>query len=146
LVTGQLVESYPPETIDFDASNLPVKIKDSLEEAIKCCAAGCFRASALMIRRALEELCEDRSAVGGNLKARLSALGTKVVIPTELLDAADELRLLGNDAAHVEAKEYDNVGKPEVEAALLLAKEILKGVYQYSNLVKTLRALKKPVP
>jgi hypothetical protein len=145
-VSGAVVASYPPETIDFDATGLPVTIKESLEEAIKCHAAGCFRASALMIRRTLEELCQERSATGGTLKARLSALSSRVVIPSELLDAADELRLLGNDAAHVEAKDYDDVGKQEVEAALLLAKEILKGVYQYSNLVKSLRALKKPVP
>jgi hypothetical protein len=66
-----------------------------------------------------------------------------VVVPQELLDAADELRLLGNDAAHIEAKSYDAIGKDEASLAIELAKELLKAVYQYSSLVNRLRALKK---
>jgi hypothetical protein len=97
-----------------------------------------------MVRRVLEELCADRNAQGKNLKERLQALKGIVVIPQELLEAADELRILGNDAAHIEAKEYDNVGHEEAEAAIELAKELLKAVYQYATLVGKLRALKKP--
>lgn len=136
--------TYPPEVIDFDGSNLPPRILASLEEAIKAHAAGCFRASALMIRRVLEELCEDKQAQGDNLMKRLKALNSTVIIPQELLDAANELRLLGNDAAHIEAKTYDTIGSNECEIAIELTKELLKAVYQYSNLVSKLRALKKP--
>ena len=50
-----------------------------------------------MVRKTLEELCRDRQAQGPNLKDRIKALGTKVVLPTELLDGLDDLRLLGND-------------------------------------------------
>ncbi|APY16207.1 DUF4145 domain-containing protein [Brucella sp. 10RB9214] len=134
---------YPPEVIDFDSSNLPPRILASLEESIKAHAAGCFRASALMVRRVLEELCEDKQAKGNNLMLRLQALSSTVIIPKELLDAADELRLLGNDAAHIEAKTYDNIGAQECEIAIELTKELLKAVYQYTSLVSKLRALKK---
>lgn len=48
---GALVTSYPPETLDFDATNLPKAVLGSLEEAIRCHAAGCYRASALMVRQ-----------------------------------------------------------------------------------------------
>ena len=65
------------------------------------------------------------------------------MIPTDLLDAADNLRLLGNDAAHVEAKIYDNIGMQEAMLAVTLAKELLKAVYQYSSLVDQLKALQK---
>jgi hypothetical protein len=53
------------------------------------------------------------------------------------------LRLLGNDAAHVEAKTYDSVGSEEIEAGIELTKEILKAVYQLNDLLSRLRALKK---
>ncbi|WP_271083498.1 DUF4145 domain-containing protein [Brevundimonas sp. NIBR11] len=135
---------YPPETIDFDATALPARILSSLEEAISCHAAGAHRATALMVRRILEELCEDRTATGKTLKDRLGNLGTNVVVPKELLDAADELRLLGNDAAHIEAKSYDEIGEAEASLAVELAKELLKAVYQYQSLVDRLRGLKKP--
>lgn len=134
---------YPPETIDFDATALPERILSSLEEAVSCHAAGAYRATALMVRRVLEELCEDRGSTGKTLKDRLGNLSANVVIPKELLDAADELRLLGNDAAHIEAKSYDEIGQPEAALAVELAKELLKAVYQYQGLVDRLRGLKK---
>lgn len=138
--------TFPPEVIDFDATNLPRNILSSLEEAIKCHAAESYRASALMVRRTLEELCDDKKATGANLKARILALSAVAVVPAELLNAADELRVLGNDAAHVEAKDYDKIGKEESAIAIELAKELLKAVYQYTSLVARLTALKKTAP
>jgi hypothetical protein len=143
---GKLISAYPPEVIDFDASNLPAAILASLEEAVTCHANGAYRACALMVRRVLEELCADRGATGANLKARLQKLGGTVVVPTELLDAADELRLLGNDAAHIEAQLYDEIGRDEASLAVELAKELLKAVYQYRDLVGRLKALRKDAP
>lgn len=141
---GHLRGSYPPELIDFDAKNLPQPILDTLKEAVSCVAAGAYRAAALMVRRLLEELCQDRGAEGRDLRARLDALGTQIVVPTELMEAANELRLLGNDAAHIEAKSYDDIGEPEARIAIELAKELLKATYQYASLVSRLRELKRP--
>lgn len=141
---GKLWRSYPPETIDFDVTNLPPPIVATLEEAIKCHAAECHKATALMVRRLLEELCADKNAKGADLKARLTSLGSVIVIPKELLVAADQLRILGNDAAHIEAKEYDAIGRDEAGLSIELAKELLKAVYQYGSLVDRLKALKKP--
>jgi Domain of unknown function (DUF4145) len=141
---GKLAASYPPEVIDFDSTNLPAPILSTLEEAIKCHAAGCYKASALMVRRLLEELCANKNIKVDDLKKRLAALSGSVIIPTELLQAADQLRLLGNDAAHIEAKVYDNIGEQEATLAIELAKELLKAVYQYATLVEKLKALQKP--
>jgi hypothetical protein len=136
--------SYPPEIIDFDATELPAAVLSSLEEAIQCHAAGAYRASAIMVRRTLEDLCADNNATGGNLKERLQALSAKVVLPKALLDGLDNLRLLGNDAAHIEAQTYAQVGEEEVVLAIDITKEVLKAVYQYGSLIDRLNALKKP--
>ena len=96
-----------------------------------------------MVRKTLEELCKDRGAEGGNLKARIASLEGKVVLPRELLEGLDDLRLLGNDAAHIESQTYDRVGKNEVELAVDLTKEVLKAVYQYAGILARLKALKK---
>jgi hypothetical protein len=135
-------KSYPALRIDFDAAGIPERIKKTLSEAITCHAEACYVAGAIMVRRCLEELCEDRKAVGGDLKGRIAALRAKVVLPDELFDAMDELRILGNDAAHVEAKVYDDIGEPQVSIALELTKEILKATYQLDTLVKKIQALK----
>jgi hypothetical protein len=62
------VVSFPPEVLDFDPNGIPEPIVTSLEEAIQCHSVRCYRASALMVRRVLEELCKDRGAKGSNLK------------------------------------------------------------------------------
>jgi Domain of unknown function (DUF4145) len=140
---SQLAASYPPERLDFDATNIPASISKALEEAITCHANECFIASAIMVRKTLEELCHERGATGGNLKDRIRNLGTKVILPQELLAGLDDLRLLGNDAAHIESQEFNAIGKEEVEIGIEFAKEVLKAVFQYSDLLAKLRSLKR---
>jgi len=54
--------------------------------------------------------------------------------------------LLGNDAAHIEAKTYQSIGEPEVRIAINLTKELLKAAYQYEGLLNELTALQKATP
>ena len=96
-----------------------------------------------MVRRTLECLCEDREATGATLKDRIKSLKRKIILPDELFEALDNLRLLGNDAAHIESKDYENVGKDEVAVAIELTKEILKATYQYVSLLNKLKSFKK---
>ena len=140
---GQLAITYPPEQLDFDATNLPPTVIAAFEEAIACHASSCYVAAGIMVRKTLEELCEDRGAQGGNLKDRITDLGSRVVLPRELLDGLDDLRLLGNDAAHIESKVFQQVGNDEVELSIEFTKEVLKAIYQYDDLLARLRALKK---
>jgi hypothetical protein len=138
-----ILATFPFLRIDFDRTGIPDKVLAALEEAITCHSNKCFVASAIMIRKTLESLCSDRGATGSNLKERIASLGGSVLISKELLDGMDDLRLLGNDAAHVESKIFDTIGAQEVEVAVEFTKEILKAVYQYSSLLAKLRSLKK---
>jgi hypothetical protein len=140
---NRVIASYPPERIDFDPVNVPAQVLAALEEAITCHASSCYIAAAIMVRKTLEELCRERGATGPNLKGRIKALQTKVILPPELLEGLDDLRLLGNDAAHVESQEYNQVGREEVEVGIEFAREVLKAVYQYSALLQRLRGLKR---
>jgi Domain of unknown function (DUF4145) len=139
----RVLVSYPPEVVDVDTTNLPDQVLKSLEEAVQCHSIDCYRAAAIMVRRTLEEVCADRGATGATLKDRIKALGSTVVVPPELLAGIDELRLLGNDAAHIKAQTYNEVGKEEVELAIEVVKTLLLGVYQTASLVERLRALKQ---
>ena len=140
---GKIIQTFPFLRIDFDRTNIPTRVLAALEEAISCHANRCFMASAIMIRKTLDLLCADRSATGNNLKEKIVALGNKILIPKELLDGMDDLRLLGNDAAHIESQVFDDVGEDEVQIGIEFTKEILKAVYQYSSLLAKLKSLKK---
>jgi hypothetical protein len=139
---GKVVACYPASRIPFDTTNIPKDVVDAMEEAIICHANGCYKASALMVRKTLEVLSDAQGSAGKNLKERLDKLRQKIALPPALLDALHDLRLLGNDAGHVELKDFDQIGLDESAAALDIAKEILKGVYQYEALTGRLAALK----
>jgi Domain of unknown function (DUF4145) len=139
----QILATYPVERIDFGSTNIPPLVLSAIEESVTCHANQCYVASAIMVRKTLELMCADRGVTGNNLKEKLQQLRSSVVLPQELLDATDKLRLLGNDAAHIESQTYNKVGKDEVEIALEVAKEVLKGVYQYAALLEKLKNLTK---
>lgn len=138
-----VITSAPSEVLELDPTGLPPKVLAAIEEAATCHSNGCYMAAAIMIRKTLEEVCADQNATGPNLRDRVAALKTSVVLPKALLDGLDSLRLLGNDAAHIESKTFDEVGQEEVTISFDVVKEVLKAVYQYENLLTRLNALKK---
>jgi len=135
-------QSFPPESIDFDSTDIPPSVLEAFKEAVECHAHACYKASAIMVRKTLEEVCADRGADGRNLKAKLDNLRGKLSLPNEMFDALHDLRLLGNDAAHVELSDFDGIDKEKVEVALDIGKEILKAAYQYKAIMGRLDALK----
>ncbi|MEH2513782.1 hypothetical protein V1291_005136 [Nitrobacteraceae bacterium AZCC 1564] len=141
-----LRRSFPPELINFRTDNIPPNLVASMKEAIASHSVEAYRASALMVRRTLELLCELKQATGNNLKERLANLSQHAILPHALLEAADHLRLMGNDAAHIEAKSYDDIDREHSEIAIEVAREILKAVYQHDDLVARLNKLKRPAP
>lgn len=140
---GKVLKTTPPQLLGSQPVNLPPSCKSILEEAIACHAAGAYRAAAMMVRRLLEEICELNHASGKDLHTRLEVLKKTVMLPSALYDAMFELKALGNDAAHIKAKAYDNIGAEEAEDSIELAKEILKSMYQMQALVERLQARKK---
>lgn len=141
---GAETMTFPALVIDFIPDDIPKPIGDTFQEALQCEAIGCYTASAIMVRKTLEMICEERSATGDKLIDRLKSLKTQVSLPTQLFDAMDNLRLLGNDAAHVELKDFDKIGKDELSVAIDLTKEVLKSLYQLDSIVNRLKAMKKP--
>lgn len=140
--TGDVLASYPAERIDFDASQLPEDVQIPLEEAIDCHSHECYAAAAVMVRRTLECVCADQGAEGETLAKRIESLGSKIVLPKGMIKALHNLRLLGNDAVHVEARVYAEVGKREAEVAITVAKTILQATYQMDSLLGELEDLK----
>jgi hypothetical protein len=139
----EIIDTHPPQLISFRTDNIPANIVSSIKEAIACHAAQAYRAAALMVRRSLELLCEEKGASGANLQQRIRSLAQFAILPPALLSGADNLRLLGNDAAHVEAKSYDDIDKQHSELAIEVCREVLKAVYQHDDLVARLAKLKK---
>ena len=84
-----------------------VELNDSVPDVVRKCFAEAARvqnvapnAYAVMIRRALEAICDDRGIAKGTLVKRLEALVKKGEIPPTLAEITSVLRVLGNVGAH----------------------------------------------
>lgn len=105
---------------------VPVEIALAAEEAERCLAAGAPNACAVMTRRAIHSLCEDRSAAGRDLFAQLKDLKERQIITTDLHEWADDLRVLGRDGAH---PEHPPVAEDDALDGVKLLREIIRFVY-----------------
>jgi hypothetical protein len=135
------IHSFPPSGLPLDLSNVPKPIIDALTEAHTCFTNQCFTAAAIMVRKSLEALCDERGAGGKNLVERISNLGTAVILPPQLLEGLDHIRLLGNDAAHLDLKTFASIGPDEVQFAFTFTEKVLEAIYQYEDLLQQFKAL-----
>ncbi|MEM7659058.1 MAG: DUF4145 domain-containing protein [Bacteroidota bacterium] len=138
----ELVDSFPRTKIDFDPEDIPEEIIACLEEAIECEANQCYVAAAIMVRKALELLCDHVQAEGKSLFHRLEKLQERIILPLALKKSLHNLRLLGNDAAHVNSKTYLKIEDEEAEISIEITKKLLEAVFQLNTLVQRLEDLK----
>ena len=99
------------EPLGFESATLAYPTGDSLHESVPKEVASNFREAkriqtispngfAVLVRRALEALCDDRKVPQGSLGKRLAALANKGEIPPILAEISSVLRSLGNSGAH----------------------------------------------
>ena len=135
------VKTLPYRVID-EKVETPPGVRNALEEATICHSHGCYVAAAVMVRRALAELCRGAGIADGDLPDRLESLGKTIVMPPALLTGLRDLRMLGNAAASSESEIYSTVSRKEVELGIDCTKAILKALYRYESLVGRLKAFK----
>jgi hypothetical protein len=80
--------------------SVPPPVRSAFDEACKCLASDCPRASAAMARCALEGIVVDQGETKGLLVQRLKNLADKGILQPTLAAWSKEVRLLGNDAVH----------------------------------------------
>jgi len=89
---------FYPKNNELDKS-VPEKVAHCYTEAVNI-KNRAPTAYAIMIRKGLEAICDDRKIKKGTLFKRLKALEEKGEIPSNLITMSDVLRELGNAAAH----------------------------------------------
>jgi hypothetical protein len=94
-------------------------------------------AFALLIRRALEALCDDRKAIPGGLDRRLKDLAFRGEIPPTLAEMVDVIRVLANKSAHT-----SDLRLTEYDASVMddLFRAIIEYVYVGPSKLRHLRA------
>ena len=89
-----------PTSRQVSIADVPASIDRAYSAAVRSYQVGLYEPCVIMCRKCLEALCQELGAKKGNLKERLIHLQSNGQIDQKLLSWADELRLIGNDAAH----------------------------------------------
>jgi Domain of unknown function (DUF4145) len=93
------IRIFPPRDRDLHPS-VPKAIQSAFMEARVCFGAKAFSAAAIMCRKTLEGICSAHGAKSKTLGGKLKELKEKGIIENRLFEWAEELRAIGNEAAH----------------------------------------------
>jgi uncharacterized protein DUF4145 len=105
-IPGEMISAPQGERILYPISrqitmdNVPAAAARAYLSAARSFTVGLYEPCVIMCRKCLEAVCQELGATRGNFKQRLVALQDQGQIDQKLLTWADELRLVGNDAAH----------------------------------------------
>jgi len=115
---------YPTDR-NISMDGMPETASRAYASATRSYQVGLYEPCVIMCRKCIEALCQKLGATKGNLKERLEILRKNGHIDQKLLTWADELRLIGNDAAHdldIVIEQIDALDALEfVEAILMYA-------------------------
>lgn len=97
---------YPPQErhIGF---YLPGNVRQSYEEAVSCELAKTWMACVVMVGRTLEAVCKEFESSSRTIFEGLRAMHSKGIISQELLDWANELRVMRSLGAHATNERID---------------------------------------
>jgi len=124
---------YPRNTTDLDG--VPENIKRAFESAVKVESIS-EEICLLSLRRTLEMICKEKSAVGKSLPAMIKDLVDKKIMPEALNDACSIIRVLGNEAAHADKS---SVAKHDVEEVIGFVETIIDYIYSLPNRIYRLK-------
>lgn len=126
LVKNDGEQVYPTPFPSPTDERIPEPMRQDLIEAKLCFSVGCYRACAVMARRALQNACIEKGAIKRDLVQQINELNTNGTITKDIKQWAEVVRWVGNDAAH---PNKDLVEKDDTVDILNLAEQLLQVLY-----------------
>ncbi len=96
---GKVKKIYPNDLFHINPV-IPEQLQKALLECIRCYKADANTATAIMCRRTLEGFCLIKGVEEKNLDRSIKKLKDEGFINDQLYEWANQLRLVGNEAAH----------------------------------------------
>lgn len=109
--------------------HVPPVLRQELSHARSCLRTGSPGSAVVHVRRLLEAVCADHGVTGRTLFHALRELRSRGLIDAWLLGWAEELRELGNEAAHLG---HGALSRSEASGAVELAEALVDYLYVFS--------------
>ncbi|WP_326687939.1 DUF4145 domain-containing protein [Streptomyces sp. NBC_01795] len=126
---GDSRTEWPDDRVAPLHPNIPKAIAREMREAQECFGAKLYTATAVMVRRSLEGMCEDQGTTEKTLFKALHELRNSGKIEGRLFDWTQALRVIGNQGAHFSK---ESVSREDAEDALALAEALLNYIYVFT--------------
>jgi hypothetical protein len=104
------------------------EVLSDLQEAVNALNAQAPKASVVMVRRALERVCDELGAKGGRLVDKVKDLTSRGVFDAAHGAAAQAMRLFGNYGAHPGDDLLDEADMKKAEQVLTLLVNLLEDI------------------
>lgn len=114
---------FPSLRSDYAPEGVPPSIARDFREALDSRASGFLYGASLVGRRVLQAALREKVGEHRTLKLEIDAVPLDV-LPKVQKDAADQIRLIGNDAAHA-----DEVTAEDVDDLIAFTREVLHTLY-----------------
>jgi hypothetical protein len=130
---------FPPPDKALSVS-VPRTIRVAYAEAQACFRAKAYAAAVLMCRKALEAAAQERGVKTGRLKDALKELKDRDEIDGRLYEWANELRAMGNAAAHGLGKK---VRREDAQDVLSFTEAIIDFLFVFRKRFEEFQARRK---
>lgn len=127
-----------------EMEDLPNTIEAERREAWSCYYGGDYRAAIIMGRAAIQRAVRELEAKGAGLKAEINDLAQRRKITEALRDAAHEVRIAGDDAAHPE--DLEAVSAEEAKDSLDFMDDFLAHAIAMPARAEARKEARKPAP
>ncbi len=142
---GNINSLYPAGSYDLPAEvPMPKELRDDFREGGLSLAAGCFKASMVMSRRALQRCLKDQGSGQRNLVDAINDALAKSTLRKSFHPLAEEIRQYGNLSAHPDDDQLQNVTRESATTVLEFVRLLIHEFYEVPLAAEKLRHARKP--
>jgi len=138
---------YPGGSHELRADvQIPQEIRGDYREAGKCLDAGCYKASLVMSRRALQRCLKEQGCTAHRLVDAISEAVTNGTLRKAFHPLAEEIRQYGNLGAHPDDDQLANATRESAKKVLDFTALIIHDFYEIPGAAAALKGARQPSP
>lgn len=138
---------YPFAVYLLESSiKVPQPLRDDFNEAGICLGAGCYRASLVMSRRALQRILKEQGCTQRDLVDAINHAVSTGQLRKAFHPLADEMRHYGNLSAHPDDNQLGNATRDSAAHILGFARLLIQEFYEVPTAAASLKSQRQPKP
>lgn len=143
--SGGIRRVFPASSYELDpGAPISDEIRADFREAGTCLSAGCYKASLVMSRRALQRCLKEQGCAERNLVDAIAAAVEKGILRKAFHPLAEEVRHYGNLGAHPDDDQLANATRESAQHVLEFVRLLTHEFYEVPARAAALRAGRQP--